>query len=556
MVWNNFTARILLSLTSWVLCLNLQAQSAPLTYLVSFTDKSGTPYSIDNPQAFLSPRAIERRQKHQISLDETDFPVNPNYLNALKNISGINVVATSRWFNNATVMLSDTTLLDTVLSLPFVAGIKSSSSAKPQTQPHFKLNCIQERNAIITPDSIDYGPAGNQIQMLNGDFLHQMGFTGTSMQIAVIDAGFRDLDNLPQYEHLRSTGKLIQGPDFVRRDRNVYNDGAIHGTLVVSCMAPNAKGEFIGTAPNATYYLLVSENDTSEYLVEEDYWIAAAEWADSAGADILNTSLGYTTFDDSTMNHTYSDMDGNSTRVTKGVDMAAKKGLLSVNSAGNSGTSSWYYISAPADADSCLAVGAVGPDEVYAPFSSKGPSSDGRVKPNVATQGFNSWLIWPGNVLAPGSGTSFAGPIMAGLAACLWEAFPEKSNMEIIKAIEMSSSIYNNPDDFIGHGIPDMAKAWQILSNSNYSSGLQILTLNNPFIDHFTFVFYHNTDLSLTLELFDASGKKVTVKKTDLIGQKYTYYKLDLFDQYLKAGVYVLKINDGNSISTIKLVKQ
>lgn len=535
---------------------NSFSQSAPLTYLVSFTNKSGSLFSVSNPSQYLSQRAIDRRTRYAIPIDMTDIPVNSWYMDSLNNIAGVKVVAKSKWFNNATVMVADTNTLTSIAALPFVANIKSSvTNFKWTVDPHAKSLVGQARgNTYFTKDSIDYGASKNQVEMLNGQFLHQLGYDGSDMQIAVMDLGYVDMDNLPQYEHLRSAGKMIQGPDFVHRDGNVYNSGT-HGTLVMSCMAPNVAGEFIGTAPNATYYLLVTENDTSEFLVEEDYWIAAAEWADSAGADVFNTSLGYTQFDDSTMNHTYADLDGNTTRITKGVDMAAKKGILSVNSAGNSGTNSWYYISAPADADSNLTVGAVGPDRVYASFSSKGPSFDGRVKPNVATQGYLGYLIWPGNIIAPGNGTSFAGPTMAGMAACLWSAFPEKTNMEIIHAIEYSASQYNTPDDFVGHGIPNMALAYLNLKNTFNAIGLSVMVLNNPFLDNFGLTLYSQSDMDITLKLYDLGGKKVVEQNVKLKARVSLEERLDLHDKLLRAGVYVLKIITPSGNMTVKLVK-
>jgi serine protease AprX len=539
------------------LTVNLFSQTAPLTYLVSFTNKTGSPFSVSNPSAYLSQRAIDRRVRHNIPVDVTDIPVNSWYIDSLNNIAGVNVVARSKWFNNATVILSDTNALTAIAALPFVSGIKSSvTNVKWTVDPKAKSLVEQGRgNIYFTKDSIDYAAGKNQVEMLNGQFLHQLGYDGTDMQIAVMDLGFIDMDNLPQYEHLRSEGKLIQGPDFVHRDGNVYNSGT-HGTLVMSCMGPNVSGEYIGTAPNATYYLLVTENDTSEFPVEEDYWIAAAEWADSAGADVFNTSLGYTQFDDSTMDHTYADLDGNTTRITNGVDMAAKKGILSVNSAGNSGTNPWYYISAPADADSNLTVGAVGPDRVYASFSSKGPSFDGRVKPNVATQGYLGNLIWPGNVIATGNGTSFSSPTLAGMVACLWSAFPEKTNMEIKHAIEYSASQYNSPDDFVGHGVPDMAKAYHYLKNTFNASGLNVMVLNNPFMDNFGLMLYSVSDMDLTLKLYDLGGKKIVQQSVKLKAKEAQEQRLDLHDKLLRSGVYVLKIMTPQGNMTLKVVKE
>lgn len=536
------------------------AQTAPRTYLVSFTNKAGTPYSINSPSAYLSPRAIARRSNHAIAIDSTDLPVNSWYVDSLNNISGVNVICKSKWFNNATILVNDTSVLSQVQALPFVLNVKSSCAGSPATvDPHLKTHVSQPRgNNYFFQDTLGYGAASNQIKMLNGHFLHQMGFKGEGVYIAVMDLGFREIDVLPQYEHLRSTGRIIQGPDFVHRDGSVFNGGGNHGTLVLSCMAPFANGEFIGTAPEATYFLFVTENDTSEYIVEEDYWIAAAEWADSAGVDVFNTSLGYTTFNDSLQNHAYADLDGNTTRITRGVDLAAKKGILSVNSAGNSGTSAWYYIGAPADCDSCLTVGAVKYDGTYAPFSSKGPTADGRIKPNVVAQGDSTYLIWPGNVIADGNGTSFSGPVMAGAAACLWQAFPEKSNMEIIQAIGNTASSYDALGNFTGQGIPDMFRAWEYLKQERLIvDDIHFIVRNNPFSDNFSVVFYPEKSAEIDLLLYDVQGRIVAQRPVSLMANTPNEQTLDLHDNLLKPGVYFLKVSLSTGFFTsFKLVKQ
>jgi serine protease AprX len=535
------------------------AQTAPLTYLVSFANKAGSLYSLNTPSAYLSARAIARRSVHAISIDSTDLPVNSWYIDSLNNISGVTVICKSKWFNNATIMVSDTSVLSQVQSIPFVSAIKSTCAGTPATiDPHVKTNVTPSRgNTYFFEDTLGYGAASNQVKMLNTQFLHQMGYRGEGMYIAIMDLGFREIDILPQYEHLRSTGRIIQGPDFVHRDGNVYNSNGIHGTLVMSCMAPYANGEFIGTAPEATYFLFVTENDSSEYVVEEDYWIAAAEWADSAGVDVFNTSLGYTKFDDTLQSHAYADMDGNTTRITRGVDMACKKGILSVNSAGNSGTNSWYYIGAPADCDSCLTVGAVRYDKSYAPFSSKGPSFDGRIKPTIATQGDSTYLIWPGNVIADGNGTSFSGPVMAGSAACLWQAFPGKSNMEIMQAIEFTASQYDSPDDFTGYGVPDMFRAWEYLSQKRVIiDNIHFVVEENPFHDNFSIIFYPEFNTDITMNLYDVQGRLVAQKSATLTANLPNKQVLDVHNNLLQPGMYFLKVSMPAGFTTVRLVKQ
>lgn len=540
-----------------VLLQQASAQTAPNTYLVTFTDKAGSPYTLTHPEAYLSQRSIERRQRYHISIDQTDLPITPAYLNGLKSISGVTVVARSKWLNNATVMITDTAALSAIHALPYVLNVKSNMTCVRNTLRPVDKNMVntEKGNTYFTTDSIDYGLMTNQIKMLNGQFLHQLGFSGQSMQVAVMDVGFGNVNVLPQFQPAFNDGRIRQVKDLVHRDGDVYNSGT-HGTMVLSCMAADVSGQCIGTAPDATYYLFVTENDTSEYPVEEDYWVMAAEFADSIGVDVFNTSLGYTEFDDTTLNHTYADLDGNTTRITKGVDLAAKKGILSVNSAGNSGTSAWYYISAPADADSNLTVGAVGPDRVYAPFSSKGPTADGRIKPDVATQGYQSTVVDVLGTVIQANGTSFSGPTMCGMAACLWQAFPEKNNMEIIQAIKNSASDFDAPGNFTGSGIPDMQRAFYLLSNSYSSSHLKLTVLNNPFTDRCRILFSSTIDEEVRLDLYDFSGKKVTSEKIMLEANVPGFYTLDVADKLLPAGVYVVKVIDGNGPVTIKLVKQ
>lgn len=550
MGWNRILAAVLLCL-----CFNQSmAQTAPMTYLVTFKDKAASPFSISSPQAYLSQRSIDRRQRFNIPVDLTDLPVNPSYINALKSISGVTVIARSKWLNNATVMVNDTSIIDAIEALPFVNHVKSTFSGKNLQRDHKTQAPTERGNAYFTPDTADYGYATNQIQMLNGPFLHDLGYTGQGMYIAVMDVGFDNVDFIPAFAHLFQEGRIKQGPDFVRRDNWVFSAGQ-HGTLVLSCMAAK-DAQYTGTAPDATYFLFVTENDTSEYPVEEDYWIAAAEWADSAGVDVFNTSLGYTQFNDTSMNHTYADLDGNTTRITRAVDMAAKKGILSVNSAGNSGNNPWYHIAAPADADSNLTVGAVDANGEYAIFSSKGPSADGRIKPNIATQGQQPAVIYPWGQVLNANGTSFSSPIMAGMAACLWQAFPHKSNMEIIRAIEQSATQYSNPDIYVGHGIPNMARAFYLLSDGYTENKLRITVLNNPFSEYCQIIFSSPVNDKVTLDAYDFTGKKITSEKFNIMGNQAAVFTLDAGDKLLPAGVYVVKITDRNGPVTIKLVKQ
>ena len=303
--------------------------------------------------------------------------------------------------------------------------------------------------------------------MLNGDILHRMGYDGTGMLVAVLDGGFSNVDIMPFFDTLRATNRILEGRDLVDNDDYVYESSS-HGSHVLSTMAANLPGMLVGTAPGATYVCIKTEDVRSELRIEEDNWVAGAEYADSLGVDVINSSLGYTTFNIKSMSHEYKDLDGNTSRATIGADIAASKGMLVVVSAGNEGNGRWKYVGAPADADSVMAVGALDRDGDRVKFSSQGPTADGRVKPSVMARGGKSVVgsLYSYEVDSV-DGTSFASPIMAGMVTSLWQAFPNKTNMEIIRAIEKSADRYDSPDKKHGHGTPDFYKAYRLLQGES-----------------------------------------------------------------------------------------
>ncbi len=447
---------------------SLKGQTAPDKYWIQFTDKSFSEYSTDNPQEFLSPKAIERRVKHSVPIADNDLPVSRFYTDSLEKL-GLEILNRSKWFNAVTVYTTDNALMDTLHLLGFVAGKQKVAGIRktaPESTGKLPADFMSVRQfKKTTTDYYQYGSSGNQVWMMNGNFLHNLGYRGNGMDIAIIDAGFKNANSVSSLAHLYLDGRVLGTHDFVSAGTSVYTQHQ-HGTNVLSVIAGNQPGTLIGTAPEASYWLLRSEDDMSEYLIEEDNWISAAEFADSAGVYIINTSLGYTVFDDPSMNHTYQDMDGKTTRISKASGIAASKGILIFVSAGNEGNRSWRYISAPADNDSVIAVGAVNAQRNYAVFSSTGPTSDGRIKPDLTAQGQTVVLQSEWGSIMTGNGTSFSSPLVAGLAACLWEAFPQAKSWEIKKAIIKSSSLFKNPDNFRGHGIPDFEKAYMLLDSS------------------------------------------------------------------------------------------
>ena len=324
----------------------------------------------------------------------------------------------------------------------------------------FCLSIIQIAGQVRPPvNYYDYGNSFNEIHLHNGEFLHNIGLRGSGMQIALLDNGFNNYTSFDAFDSVNANNQVLGTWDFVAREQNVSDDGS-HGMSCFSTIAANIPGQFIGKAPQANFWLYQTEDNSSEYPIEEFNWACGAEKADSSGADVISSSLGYATFDNASLNHTYADMNGNTTMAVIAADLAAKKGVLVFVSNGNFGTSAWHYLSTPADGDSVIAVGAVNTNGVVGSFSSYGPSSDGQIKPDVASVGVSALLETSGGTIGTGNGTSFACPNMAGLATCLWQGFPEFSNMRIRLALWQSGSKANTPDDRMGYGIPDMKKAF------------------------------------------------------------------------------------------------
>jgi subtilisin family serine protease len=391
--------------------------------------------------------------------------------------------------------------------------------------------------------------------MLHGDYLHDDGFRGTGMLIAVLDAGFQGADTIIALDSIRTTNRIIATRDFVDGDTLVY-DHHNHGTHVLSCMAANLPGTMIGTAPDASFILLRTEDTGSEYLIEEYEWSCGAEFADSVGTDVINSSLGYTTFDSPLYNHTYADMNGDSAIATQAADIAASKGILVVVSAGNSGGGPWNFIGSPADGDSVLAVGGVDSSGVSVSFSSRGPSSDGRVKPNVCAQAFQSFIAYNNGSFGPGSGTSFAAPITAGMAACLWQSCSSYSNMQILHAIEISADHYFTPDTLYGYGIPDFSLACLILNgNTHVRDDLIISLYPNPFTDNCIINFYSSIRQNIHAEVFDIIGKKILEQDIRLPAiEKYQF--VIPADALPQKGAYILRIITAEKTLVRKIIRE
>jgi serine protease AprX len=563
----------LLSLLIIAITISVNAQVAPDKYFVKFTDKNNSPYSIDNPSQYLSQRAIQRRDHQDIAIDQTDLPVNPSYLQGVA-ATGATILNPTKWLNGVTIYTTDPSVLQAINDLPYVEGVTkfpvpNSSDIRKDSDTDKPFFSHELYNQPVIPstkqgnelETYDYGSGYNQIHMLNGDAMHDMGYRGQGMIIAVLDAGFLNVNVHAAFDSLWQNNQILGTHDFVAGGPILF-DGHPHGAMVLSCMGGNYPGMLIGTAPKASFYLLRSEDGGSEYLIEEYNWVSAAEYADSVGADVINSSLGYNEFLDTTTNHTYADMDGNTCPATIGADFAAKKGILVVVSLGNEGSSSWYYLSSPSDGDSVMGIGAVDAQGNYASFSSHGPSYDGRVKPDVAAQGANVCIADPysnGN-FSLGSGTSFSSPIMAGMSTCLWQANPSMTNMQVADAIRKSASQYLAPDAFLGYGIPDFIEANNILT-----------VVSEPGKDEFVVNVYPNPckgtfyleagkqgsgetgNEEQLIELSDLTGRMIGTRTVDLY--KSQKISVDILKNAPK-GIYFLKVSSGKVNSTMKIVKE
>jgi serine protease AprX len=529
---------ILLSFISFFFLHGLHAQ--PKKYFISFTDKSNTPFSISNPGQFLSARSIQRRVKQGIPLTTKDLPPNPAYTDSLTS-KGATVLYTSRWMN-AALVLADSAQHANILNLPFVQGTSQVKRIAATSHVNTQKS-IQGTNANPL-----YGNSFNQISMIGVDYMHAEGFHGEGLQIAVLDAGFLNANNMAVFDTLFDNNQILSTWDFVDHQSNVYDNDS-HGTSVLSILAGYKSGQLIGPAYKAGFYLLRTEDATSEFEVEEVNWLMGAEYADSAGADIISSSLGYTNFDDPSTSHSYTDLDGNTTIVSRAADMAVSTGMLVVNSAGNDGANPWYYIIAPADGDSVLAIGAVDHSGSYASFSSHGPSSDGQIKPDVAAQGQGVVYATTSNTFTTGSGTSFSCPLISGMAAGLWQAFPYLKNTELIDYIKRSASHYTSPDYYTGYGIPNFRRASDIIKLAGNS---EVYIYPNPVFGSVNLVIPSGQiDQPINIRLYDLLGK--LIYQEDIV-QAEQINRLEMNIENLSAGMYVMTVTGERNYS-LKLMK-
>lgn len=444
----------LLAVTVSLLPFSLAATES-YKFRVYLKDKGEMIYSVDRPEQFLSEEAVKRKMLKGTEISVSDMPISTTYLDSLVSL-GAKIVTQSKWFGTVVVGTQDSLQVDAFKQLAFVDSVKwiwkgTDDIPQPEKEEQTRLKAEDQPLASF------YGYAEKQIDLHNGQRLHSVGFRGKGMRVAVIDAGFMNVDRIAAFDSLNLKGTR----NFVFPDQSVYW-GDDHGTKVLSCMAANLPGVMVGTAPEAEYWLLKSEDSRSEFPVEEDYWVAAVEFADSVGVDVITSSLGYFSFDNETLEYGKTALDGKTALISKAAYMAAQKGILLFSSAGNEGSGQWEKITFPADASSIVTVGAVTERKHRSIFSSKGFTSDLRIKPDVVALGSGCCVIDTQGNIAYANGTSFATPILAGLAACLWQALPHLSNSEMVKLLQETAHQHNQPDVELGYGIPDIYKAYKL----------------------------------------------------------------------------------------------
>lgn len=529
----------------FILCLPIALCSQNNYYWIKFKDKPNSNYFISHPSLYLSSASIERRQKQNIAVNETDLPVSQNYIDSISPYI-LSLKHRLKWFNMVVVQLPDSSYADSIRQFLFVDTLNriEVSPARSASDENKFEEVTPVNQQYIYPN--EYGIAYRQTNMMNVDLLHQTGARGQGIVVSVMDNGFLNVNTIKGFDSVRH--HILYTWDFVHNQENVYGDGG-HGTSTFSCMAANIPGQILGTAPDASYYLLQTEENNKEWVMEEYNWAAAAEWADSAGAQIFSTSLGYTNFDGGIGSHTYNDLDGHTTIIARAGNMAFGKGILVLNSAGNEGGVAWHYVSTPADGDSILAVGAVDSAERIAAFSGRGPTVTGRIKPDICAQGVLSGVLTTLGETGYSNGTSFSCPIMAGSAASLWSAFPDKSARDISTAIVVSCPTFWQPDNNYGSGIPNFYTAYWLLKTDYNDRILQVtddvLLYPNPFSSDLNISLYGgDRDKKHLIQLFDMSGREMLRKEVFL--RDHTFEVLSYSEtKNLAAGKYVLRL-DGN----------
>ncbi len=516
-------------------------------YWIYFTDKNDNGTRIDQPGDFLSERSVNRRAWQGLGVDYTDEPVTRAYVDELEAM-GVEVRHVSRWLNGLAMVNASDELFREVLEKPFVDTIAWQPATDDVWFPPAPSGTRFDP-PLESPPIFDYGIATEQVEQLDMEVLHQEGYTGGGVWIAVLDAGFRNVDTLPSFRSMISDDRLLGTRNYVN-DTSVFHLVNNHGMYVLSIMGANLDGQMVGTAPQADYFLCATENVFQETMIEEIAWIEAAEYMDSLGFDVFNTSLGYFDFDGTQYDRTYRDMDGKTTFISRASSMLASKGIVACQSAGNEGRDPWYRIIAPADAFDILSAGAVNSEALIATFSSRGPSWDGRVKPELVAMGSSTGIQYIDGSFGRGSGTSFSAPLLTGSVASLWQAYPDLPAKELIYRIRGTADRFQNPDNTYGYGIPSFATAfWEISSIRERKVYGWLEIYPNPARDHVQIKLPGSEPGQYTLNCYDMSGRRIFAEPVHLPGELTRTGELN-------PGVYILEVITSTGMCHARLIKQ
>jgi hypothetical protein len=518
-------------------------------YFVYLKDKSNSTFSISAPEKFLSKRSIDRRKNQNIAINSLDIPVNLNYINQLKT-AGAKIIGTSKWLN-AVLIETNPEILAKISKLDFVKNIDGNQDIRGA-----KVATISKMTGTIDKfgsyEEFNYGNSLNQIQQLGVDEMHKKGFTGKGVLVAVFDAGFDKAQTMDAFKHLFSTKKIVKTYDFVSNDTTVF-ESHWHGTAAMSCIGAKLNAQLVGTAPDADFALYKTEDVGSETRIEEVYWLFAAENADSLGVDVINSSLGYYSFDNPSTDYKFEDLNGDKTISARAADYAVARGIIVVNSAGNEGNNSWNHIVTPADADSVISVGAVDAIGNTVGFSSPGPNAKNTLKPEVSARGSQTTVAISNPNASSSSGTSFSSPLIAGMVASLKQQFPQYSAMKIRELLIKSASKYETPDNKIGYGIPSYKRfvelAQNLLAIENYSE--ETVIFPNPINNEQAIkIKINGIEISdnQQIEVFDLNGRRI-FENTITMDEFRT--NLSKFG----SGTYSIKVQVADKMHTKRFIK-
>lgn len=537
------------------ICLSafVSSLSSQNKYWIKFSNKNGTPYTIGNPSAFLTAKSILRRTTYNIPIDQSDLPVTPAYISQIAAVPNVTVLYASKWINGLVISVSNTLALNTINSFSFVSSNTPVNKIK-LIKPHIAETENNMNKSAVSNTAANYaGRSYWQNNQLGVDCIHSLGYRGQGMTIAVLDAGFSNVNVNPVFDSLRNRNGILGTRDFVSGGNSVYEDDT-HGAAVLSLMAAIKPNVILGTAPMADYWLLRTEDAASsppnnESPSEEYNWIRGAEFADSVGVDILTTSLGYTTFDKSVFDHSFSQLDGRTIPMSVAATMAARKGMFVLNAAGNGGGSTWPKIGIPADADSICTVGAIDSLSRVANFSSVGPTADGRRKPDLCARGVLSWVSYQASgICQAGNGTSYATPLLAGAVACFWQAHKEFSNIKVLDTLRKKASHNLWPDNSIGWGIPNMC-CIPVGIKENNKEQMNFNVIPNPFSGY------------LTVNVKGWTGK-INIKIINTLGMVIKTITVNEFQEEIKFemnefsnGIYFIKVSGENGEAIKRVIK-